>query len=370
MNESRISDYHQIYIYLSQSSNWKIVNSNSKRYVFSRSNGETVFVPRNVEADDYADLCEIAIRKIAKSEGRAYRSVLESFQAADSIIIEVRRDSATSSINYESGISMIRGIFELIRSSATASVPRGPLKITGKRPFRISQFMQGVKMLPVMEGSFVVRASIPFSNASSEEKNQLFKSMSDETRTVLETFWNHSELAINTAQDVSSGSDLDLWDATLERGLSPRFCGALADLVGDDNDRGNVDISFLGSSELLNSPSIDSPIQVPHVLSDVLIAGADQLSGRPVTENSRLTGFVTRLKREPGQESGEVTVREVGQDDAISRRSIRCVLNEVDYQTAISAHESGSKIEIKGTIERTRNRIELKAIEFFHKSPD
>lgn len=340
-------------------SGWQLERRNAGRQVWRHGSGVFVYVPLEV-GSDYSDLTALATLRIAEVEGRDVGDVAVdlTYMAFDKM--HVRRETPDLGLRLEDGLEFHKAVHDTVLAAALADRSTNPA-FSGRRPGSVISYIDRVRLIPSIQGSFVVRALLPLTQEDQQPELPLFGDEANDVPRVSSRIVNASAAAVQTAQSVATGGHLSLWDEAVGSGVSANLCEALSRLpASTDGDGGDAEITIRWTWAA--RPVEPAPVvRVNQGLVPVLAAGGDYLRTHEETLEIVLVGLVVGLHRANPAGPGPVTAR--GHVEAWDAdRSLRIELDEQRYHEAVTAHDEGRTVIIRAQVRRLP-RKPLEAIE-------
>ena len=290
-----------------------VERQNENRRIYRHDNGARVFVPMQ-QASDFAMLASVVINEIAAAEQRTQDDVLVDMVWMKFDKVHVRRESEASSLLYTAGIEMHEALGELIDAGARVSSEPRSAYVGGRRPKLVDDYLDQVRMIPSMAGSFVVRALLPLTWGTENPTFDMVGPAHPTVRSVSTTILRATNAAVTTATQIAGDqADMSQWADAVGLGVSSNLCDALLlGLVGEgpDGQQAEVRISWTWAMPAEPIPAVE----IPPGIGPILAAGADYLRGEPDEHTVRITGRITNLHRETQQGAGDVTVKVSSRD--------------------------------------------------------
>jgi hypothetical protein len=344
------------------SAGWHAEQSDSRRAIWVHQSGARVFVPQLI-ASDTLELISIAVHQIATAEQLDEEELTIDLAWSSFDKLHARRETEESSLRFSSAVDFQNALSDLIMAAASAAAE--PKKqFQGRRHHSVDEYIEQVRMIPSVTGSFVIRALLPLTKPSTAESLSLIGPADSDVRKVSTTILEASQAAVETARSVASGASLTAWDDVVTKGVSSNLCDALGRLTGEDSDDegGNVDINIAWTWE---RPIEAAPrVSIPAGLAPILGAGGDYLRGDPEEYQIRMIGRITQLHRDAPAGPGEVTVKGLIDEWDLTLRSLRIELDQGTYDNAINAHQDGKSVTVLATIRREA-RLRVVSIQAF-----
>ncbi|OPY49354.1 MAG: hypothetical protein A4E49_03177 [Methanosaeta sp. PtaU1.Bin112] len=303
----------------------------------------SLFVPKHENFVDYNETIDYALRVISAFETRTYENLLNQIlYFADCLktrIIEAKRGM----IPLDQGISLYKGMLELITYSACAEyephIKRFPRKLD-----RAINYAETSLMGQSEVGSYIANIYIPL-----ERKKSAFA-------------WDTtSPFARKVVLRILRGLD-DLYDSVKEdnsdpiidnyrKGLNSNMCDALINIieVGMGN---NIIVSAVLEPAYPLPDNISTEfILTPQSKNYLQDARSKLREDAPQEEERSFIGYVRLLTRPEEVEKGTIILRtiDVERNKTIN---IKMDLNDFDYKLAVEAHTARRYVFVKGILER------------------
>ena len=360
------ADWPALAAYLAASGWTQTDRADDRRAIWVDSNDVRIFVPTQWGPDS-EELMSVALAKLARSESRPVSDVRTDLEWSryDKLVVQRETDSA-SSLPFDDGLALHSASHDLIVASALAThEPRGSYG-GGRRSSYVNGYLDAVRLIPSIAGSFVVRALLPLrvQQLSSEyvERQLPGTEATSNGRLATSMIIKAATRAVTTATSVGAGDlDLGAWDLAVGSGVSSNLCDALARMTGHESQGSDVRISVDFTWMEPASVSAET-LEIPRGLAPVLNAGSEYLKERGAEEQIQMIGMVTNLHREPASGPGEITLKGAILGEGSRSRSVRFELDEESYHMALRAHDEGTPLELQATIRRERRRLSVVAV--------
>lgn len=304
-----------------------------------------VILPLDESIDDFAERLADALSAIAKFEQRDTATVADRVRAIDADVVRVRvvhHDVEDGSIPLDEGVALNERARDMMLAAAISSVHRKKIFL-GTRPDLAATYMKSLRLGQTSVGSYVVNVIAPVKRKSDELDSRPF------ARVVTENLFN-ALLSLNAAAErYLREENLEVFDATVEAGVSSNLCEAVLGMGGASHQR-KVEVS------IVPAPSVATQVEAQTVGFDskhlnAIGAAADYLKGDYILMDRTIRGYVKRLDRERGDETGTVSITTVllGKKE----KHVSVTLPPESYAEAIKAHEQGYAVEVHGNIHVT-----------------
>lgn len=330
---------------------WQRVVSDNRRTIWLHSPSESrVFVPERL-GPDFVDVVELAIRQIARAEQRDEDDILIDLVWHRFDKLHLRREANGSALPLADAMDLQEAFRDLILAGARAAEEARPT-FRGRRPAAVEEYMDEVRLIPSVPGSFVLRALLPLTRRAEQEPLPLTGPAAPVVRKVATTIIDATHSAVEAAIDVAKGAPLQRWEETVPHGVSSNLCDALSRLPsgGDLGIRGNAELRIDWTWAAPEQPI--RPVVVATGVVPILAAASDYLQGEEEEHTVRVTGLVIRLHRDVAVGPGQITVRGHVEGMDSGTRTLRFDLDEAAYREAIHAHDRGISVRVTALIRR------------------
>jgi hypothetical protein len=327
--------------------------------------GQRVFIPTTEEVD-FEDLANLAIGKIAEVEDRQIEEVKLDISWAGWDKFSARRASPTTSLPIGEAVDMHVALSDLIVAGARASIEKRRAFTGGRRPSQIDLYLDRVRILPSIAGSFVARALLPLSTDLNDSLPLIGPGQSA-VRLIAITMMVASRAAVSVAEQFANGDvDLAAWDDAVELGVSANLCDALARLCGygEEGFPSNCDLTVDWTWSAPDEPDLNS-VSITAGLAGTLALGGQYLQSSTEESPIWITGLVTRLHRESAIGPGQITVKGYVEGLDSGPRSLKVELDERTYHEAVSAHDNGHTVKVGAIVRRNARALEVLQVNNF-----
>lgn len=342
-------------IYLGAQTAWTREKHDERREIWRHESGARVFVPA-IDGPDLADLLGHAAATISKAEQRSHDDVLADLLWYRFDKLHLRRDAPGNSLGLEDGLGLHGAFRDVILASAQAARDPRRSYLGGRRAQDVDAYLEDVRLIPSVPGSFVLRALLPLTidETGGEIRLPLVGPAATEVRRVSTTVLAATHAATTTALQVAQGGSLDLWTDSVAAGVSSNLCDALSRLTGEGDEGSDAEIQI--SWTWAAPQDVAGPVGIARGLAPVLAAGGDFLRDVSDDRHIRMVGLVTKLHRASPKGPGEITVAGHIEGWEETSRSLRLPLDERTYHEAIAAHDRGQSVRVSATVRRNPTR--------------
>jgi len=263
-------------------------------------------------------------------------------------------------------VDMHIALSDLIVAGARASIEKRRAFTGGRRPAQIELYLDRVRILPSIPGSFVARALLPLST-DLDNPLPMIGPAQPTVRLIATTMMEASKAAVSVAEQFANGDvDLAAWDNAVEFGVSANLCDALSRLCGygEETFPSNCELSVDWTWSTPSQPDI-SGVLISAGLASTLALGGQYLQTSTEESSIWITGLVTRLHRESALGPGQITVKGYVEGLDSGQRSLKVELDEGTYHEAIAAHDNGHTVNIGATVRRNARSLEVVRVNSF-----
>jgi len=184
----------------------------------------------------------LAIHEIALAEERDEDDVRIDLTWQRFDKLHLRRDVRGSALALADAVDLHEALQDLIVASARASTEQRR-SFLGRHPAAVENYMEQVRVIPSVPGSFVLRALLPLDRPPEQDPLPLTGPASPAVRKVSTTILGATENAISAANDVVRGASAERWLEAVPTGVSSNLCDALARLTGSGGTgQGNAEL--------------------------------------------------------------------------------------------------------------------------------
>lgn len=352
-----------------QSLNWTLVKEALQEGLFvlnspDGSNTQLLF-PKEVASSSFQELAYMSLKRLAEYYKKPIEAIAEDIREVNDDVIGVRYYSANKTVNsisFEEAYRAIAATRQLILSAASTVVNPQLFhpKLNRTEP---QEIIKNTRFRHTEEGSFIIKVSIPFENASSGKVffSEQCGSKMPIGRQTIEVISQSSQAIIDA---IESNSIQALYVAEAKKTnpiISYNFCDALTKVFDDERELPFELLFNWSKSSALTYPVPTAPRRVsfPFDYKPKLQELKNYLA--PATKAVADTFYATveSLNGDigpDGMRSGEVTLSVLIENEIVRARAN---LDKEKYKTAIEAHQQGGAyVMAKGILNR-QNRFGL-----------
>ena len=311
-----------------------------------------IIVPRTERLGDYASVVAALIDTFAKVADQDELTVYRSLVTADRDVVRFRvSESGDGTVMLNDSVDLIDGARATLLSVACSLREPRPVYRAGANREAVDLLKQ-VRLGHTGHGSFVVTLLTP---VVPPPIPALFPSPADRnapiqrrmTRRLIEAL-----TATRQAAEQTVAGEEDAFSEAVAKGVSANLCEALVKIIEP------FPMLDCGVSWARTRP-VDAPQTVVRFGGSdtaLLIEAARSFRERAPKPDERLYGFVQLLKR--GEEDDDGTISLATKIDG-QRQSVKAVLAQPDYETAVEAHRDRALVVLLGDLERIGQRWRL-----------
>lgn len=313
-----------------------------------------ILVPRTESLGDYADVVGRLIEIFARVAETDQQSLYRDLVTADRDVIRVRavQGERDGTVAVRDGLDLLRGAHDMLLAAARSLWNPRPL-YQGRPDREAADYMKRIRLGQTEHGSFAVVLLTPIVARPTFAGDEPLDDESMERRMT-----RRLTVALAAVRSAIDGGGEGFLEA-VEHGVSANLCEALGTLIKPFP---SLDVRVTWA-RTLPRPELQevfrfAPADAPS-LRDAAMAlrNWEPQSDEPLVRGIQLFGIVLNLNRSGTELDGTVLL------DAFikgsSTRTVKAVLPRVDYELAIRAHETKSRIHVQGDLERTGQRWRL-----------
>jgi hypothetical protein len=158
--------------------------------------------------------------------------------------------------------------------------------------------------------------------------------------------------ASRTAVEMALSGDGAAFEEAVSSGVSANLCEAVAGLIEQSH---GLDIS-LTWARTRPTPEVQRKVVFSPADAEILKEAARNFRQKQPRADVNLYGTVHKLKRDQDEVEGVVTLKAVIDDKV---QSVRTVLDQMNYSTAVKAHDAQAPVIATGDLERVGQRWQL-----------
>jgi len=325
--------------------------------VYAGAGRPEIILPRTDRLADYASavsrLIDVFAKVIERDELETYRDLI----GADRDVVRVRAFGGDDdgSVMLDAGVKIVAQARDMLLAAACAAKAPQPLYRAGANR-EANDYMRRVKLGQTEQGSFVVTLLAPVPPLLQPVQlplDQAWANLEDEpmermvTRRLMEALE-----ASRTAAEMALSGDAAAFENAVSSGVSANLCEAVAGLIEQSQ---GLDIS-LTWARTRPTPEAHRKVVFSQNDAEILMEAARTFRLRQPKADVTLYGTVHKLKRDQDEVDGVVTLKAIVED---KMQSVRAVLDQANYSTAVRAHDAQKQVIVTGDLERVGQRWQI-----------
>jgi hypothetical protein len=315
---------------------------------------ETIF-PRTSQLVDYASIVSNLLNVFSDQLGRDQEDIYQDLLTAEYDVFRIRALSAhdDGTIGIESGIDLIEQAKETMLAAACATASPQPVYRAGANK-EASDFLSTVRLGQTQHGSYVVNLLNRVPPLLQQSMIQDWPPMADEPieRKVSRSLASALSALRKSAEEVIGGNGLESFENYVQEGVSANICEALSRMIQSVD---TVELS-LNWADTRPVPLVSTIFRFDDSDGVIFREAARKLREKRPRSNVTLYGVVNKLTRSYDADDGLVTFK-TNIDGQI--QSVTAVLDQSNYNEAVSAHRSKYPVIVGGDLERVGSRWRL-----------
>ena len=336
--------------------------------VYSGTHLPEIIVPRTQNLGDYTDIVDRLISIFADVADVDELTLYNDLLVSDRDVIRARADNSDSdgSIDISAGANLISGARDMLLAAACSlDDPRALYRIGANRD--ANEMVSRVKLGQTERGSYVV--TLLTSAIPPSLQVPLLPGLVRDVDPSVRRLTRHLARALTAVREATERATVGYVTAFEERvpdGTSANLCEAVVQMVEPFP---SLDVSMTWA-RTRPMPTARDIIRFSQDDIPILREAARTFRIREPKMDTRIFGYVQRLKRGDSETDGTVTLR-ASIDGNI--QSVIAVLSPADYNRAIEAHQLKAPVIAEGDLDRFGQRWHLvnpRIAEVIHREPD
>ena len=322
--------------------------------VYAGSGLPEIIIPRTQRLGDYAQVVARLISIFAQVAEVDEAILYNDLVVADRDVTRIRVNDgdANGSISLEHGPNLVSGARDMLLAAACSLHEPKPVYRVGANK-EANDYLRRVRLGQTEHGSFVVTLLSPVIPPPVQEPllSDLENHLDPLERRVTRRLAQALSAVLGATARTMTGDTTAFTNAVPE-GASANLCEALAQMLEPYE---SLDVSTTWA----RSRPVQGPRHTVRLSKDdalILREAARSFRSREPRLDFRLFGSVQRLKRDHSETDGTVTLR--AHFDG-KTQSVTAVLNESDYDRAITAHRVKAPVIVDGDLDRFGERWRL-----------
>lgn len=325
--------------------------------VYAGADRPEIILPRTDRLADYASAVSRLIDVFAKVNERDELATYRDLIGADRDVVRVRAFGGDDdgSVMLDAGVKIVAQARDMLLAAACAAKAPQPLYRAGANR-EANDYMRRVKLGQTEHGSFVVTLLAPVPPLLQPVQlplDRTWANLEDEpmerivTRRLMEALE-----ASRTAAEMALSGDAAAFENAVASGVSANLCEAVAGLIEQSQ---GLDIS-LTWARTRPTPEAHRKVVFSQNDAEILKEAARTFRLRQPKADVTLYGTVHKLKRDQDEVDRVVTLKAKVED---KMQSVRAVLDQANYSTAVQAHDEQKQVIVNGDLERVGQRWQL-----------
>ena len=321
--------------------------------VYATEGMPEIILPRTNRLGDYPNIVSRLIEIFARVTDTDELSLYRDLVTADRDVVRVRAlGEHDGTVDVDDGISLIRGARDMFLAAACSLVEPRRLYRAGANK-EANEYLRKVRLGQTEHGSFVATLLTPVVSPPIQQPLTPDWGYDDDPieRRVTKRL-SEALVATREATEKTIVGDDDAFSKTVTSGASANLFEALVQSVEPFFE---LEVSIVWAR---TRPMGNARKAIRFAKEDVPILNeaARLFRNREPKLDEQLFGFVQRLKRDEHEVDGTVSLRASieGRTEAVM-----AVLNQNDYEQAITAHKERSPVIAVGDLERVGQRWHL-----------
>lgn len=313
-----------------------------------------IIVPRTDHLGDYAETVSELIAIFAEAAGRDELAMYRDLVTADRDVLRVRADAGEDgSVSLNDGVNLVEGARDMVRAAACSVRDPRPVYRAGANR-EAAEYLERVRLGQTEQGSFAVTLLTPVVPPPTQRPQPPLEPALDAgpfERRVTDRLAEALEAARQATERTNAGVT-GAFSEAVASGVNANLCEALVQMIGPFP---TLDIGLVWA-RTRPRPRLSVPFTKSG--APLLREAARAFRDREPRMDTRLFGFVQRLKRDERETDGTITLRASIEG---STESVTTVLAQRDYELAVGAHKAREPVIAVGDLERVGQRWHLKS---------
>ncbi len=318
-----------------------------------------VVIPTDKELSDYKQAMYKAIETLATVEQKTVEQVMLYLLNPNTDILKIRLSNdnvEAGNILFDDAIRLYENAKKLLGAAALDILH--PRKYhQGRVDDTVSKFLSNCKFGQTEIGSYVVSIVCPFAELDENMEYKQLSIFSEEEECANSLTRQVTNRVMNNIAEIKGMIDNDNLDCLMTNSshlISANFYEALNGLnLGSEGTA--LEFTAEWSPVVKNTTGTKSRVSLTHDYYQPIETVISKLKERKNTSTT-IIGRIRKLESSPDLEkrtNGKITVVYLDEND--KKRTVTADLNKNDYEKAITAHATGSHVEITGELKTGRN---------------
>lgn len=309
------------------------------------SNDAEVVLPVYGQARDFSARIFDSISALSEFERRELTDITSDIKNLSVDIIGIKvshQDVEGGSIPLNDGVLLIERARDLMISVVLSALDKKK-HFTGVRPKEANDYIEKLRLGQTEVGSYVVNVLVPI---SAEEEKQEDLDKTSFARIVTRNLSSGLSALREALTTFRLQGDPQVFEKTVERGVSSNMCEALLGLSGATRTRTfSIVITPAPAERQIEDQSLT--FEFGSYSIEALESAMEFFGENYVLSEKRIEGFIKRLDRTPGEENGSVTIFA---NLSGNEKNVVVELSANDYLEAIHAHEQKFIVQCVGDL--------------------
>jgi len=243
------------------------------------------------------------ILKVSEIEGAHPERTLHAFAMSGYDVVRVKANGGDEfgSISLLAAEELFESGREMLASAAShEATERADRTRGGRLPEAAKDYVSKVRMGQTERGSFILTLLSPYSYMPPKEAPQLFREAFG--RRVVERL-ETSLIAVETALQLSTALDVEIFEGMVEAGVSAKLCRALTKIV-DASDGAEISVTWSVERPVARQ----STFELPRHTSAILSEAASMLAERAPPELVSVRGTIVGVMESASDLAGTVRI--------------------------------------------------------------
>lgn len=310
-----------------------------------------LLLPLNSHAPDYDRRIHNFVEDLAEALGAAEEDVARQLLYMEDDVINIRLAEERDYVPLSDAAKLIGNAKELAVVSACSAITRKAYH-GRSRPHRARRYARIVGMGHTRRGSFIIPMVSPVRTAPFVELNvKEYPSLNIEAETDFFPRRVTGMMAdvLKSIQRIAIAPSIPNQTAlqhAVADGLSADACMATSGILSASHAE-EVDITFQWALSATPMRAGGDKLAFPTESAEIIAEVGHILQKQEQAEHSVLYGFVSSLDRDEGDSEGTIKLKTLYNR---RERPVKITLNEIDYHTAVEAHDLRMRVVVAGTI--------------------
>lgn len=273
--------------------------------IWTLGDKEEVLVPVEPGYRDQASRLRAVVRTLAEVEHRSELEIVQDIvdPMVDKQYYRTQPPTPSGTIPLPTAIKALEGIRDLMGAAARSLLEGPRVVFRDRRPQRITDFLNLVRLGTTQPGSYILTARVPLNfprqaavglqETSTIRESQTRDSDLPSGREIVKQMLQAVAAARDAASQVAQGGHRQAFVTTVESGVSAELCEALARLGGSHNDQ-PFEVRFSWARGAEDNPP-ESTVRFDASAARIVAQGAKDLRSLAATGEAVITGRIERL---------------------------------------------------------------------------